>query len=265
MFFVLRFMASNCSDQNARYAILLQRGTMAEYENIVLSWPSEEAPPVIKGSLDANEDIGVVEVIRTIDDVFDIGESNVESTDVRSEFSKFSENKESVKEVVVGGGEVYGRLDEINLNVSDELADNGVGPIPTSLVAHESPRVRQLWERIGTGDAHRLMDNGRNHKFIQPNVLGWMPDSQSAYYAYHLEGKVQATTQSVGTSKGFDLVFMGVDFEVYEGAMSGGAARLNKKLGSIMDANPSILVKGVSGYESTLSSSMLLPHGCPWT
>ncbi|GKF79820.1 hypothetical protein Tco_0235388, partial [Tanacetum coccineum] len=30
--------------------------------DIVLSWPSEEAPPVIEGSLDANEDIGIVEV-----------------------------------------------------------------------------------------------------------------------------------------------------------------------------------------------------------
>ncbi|GKD00476.1 hypothetical protein Tco_1170750 [Tanacetum coccineum] len=41
--------------------------------DIVLSWPSEEASPVIKGSLDANEDIGVVVVSKAIDDVFDIG------------------------------------------------------------------------------------------------------------------------------------------------------------------------------------------------
>nr|GEV75973.1 RNA-directed DNA polymerase, eukaryota [Tanacetum cinerariifolium] len=117
--------------------------------DIVLSWPSEEAPPVIKRSLDVNQDIGFVEVISEIDDVFDIGKSNVESIEVCNEFSKFSENKESVKEVVVGGG-----------------------------------------EGIGIGDAHRLMDNRRNHKFIQPNVLGWMPDSQLAYSAYHLNGKV---------------------------------------------------------------------------
>nr|GEU38246.1 retrovirus-related Pol polyprotein from transposon TNT 1-94 [Tanacetum cinerariifolium] len=45
--------------------------------DIVLSWLSEEAPPVIKGSLDANEDIGVVEVSSAIDDVFDIDESCV--------------------------------------------------------------------------------------------------------------------------------------------------------------------------------------------
>ncbi|GJT90895.1 hypothetical protein Tco_1079740 [Tanacetum coccineum] len=174
--------------------------------DIVLSWPSEEAPHVIKGSLDANEDIGVVEVSSAIDDVFDIGESNVESMEVRSEFSEFSENKESVEEVVVGGGEedelnrvisalkdrggeFDGRLDEINLNLSEELTDNGVSPRPTSLVAHESPRVRQLWERIGISDAHGLMDNGRSHKFVQQNVCGWMSDSQSAYSSYHLEGR----------------------------------------------------------------------------
>ncbi|GKA77588.1 hypothetical protein Tco_0784049 [Tanacetum coccineum] len=89
-----------------------------------------------------------------------------------------------------GGGEFDGHLDEINLDLSEELADNGVSPIPTSLVAHESPQVHQLWERIGIGDAQGLMENGRNHKFVQPNVWGWMPDSQSAYSSYHLEGKV---------------------------------------------------------------------------
>ncbi|GJY82244.1 hypothetical protein Tco_0495620 [Tanacetum coccineum] len=180
--------------------------------DIVLSWPSEEAPPVIKMSLDANEDIGVVEVSSAIDDVFDIGESNVESMEVRSEFSEFSENKKSVEEVVVGGGEVCGvgedelnrvisalkdgcgefdgRLDEINLNLSEELADNGVSHIPTSLVAQESSRALQLWERIGIGDAHGLRDNGRNHKFVQPNVWEWMSDSQWTYSSYHLEDNV---------------------------------------------------------------------------
>ncbi|GJX65221.1 hypothetical protein Tco_0299564 [Tanacetum coccineum] len=180
--------------------------------DIILSWPSEEALLVIKGSLNANEDISVVEVSSAIDDVFDIGESNVESMEVHSEFSEFSENKESVEEVVVGGGEacgvgedeldrvipalkdgggeIDGRLDEINLNLSEELADNGVSPIPTSFMAHQSQRVRQLWERIGIGNDHGLMDNGRKHKFVQPNVWGWMSDFQSAYSSYHLEGKV---------------------------------------------------------------------------
>ncbi|GKB93085.1 hypothetical protein Tco_0979222 [Tanacetum coccineum] len=136
--------------------------------------------------LNIEEKIDIVS--SAIDDVFNIGESIVESMEVRSEFSEFLENQESVKEIVVGGGEACevgedelnrvisalkdgggefdGRLDEINLNLSEELADNGVSPIPT------------------------LMDNGRNHKFVQPNVWGWMSDSQSAYSSYHLEGKV---------------------------------------------------------------------------
>ncbi|GKE37819.1 NDR1/HIN1-like protein 6, partial [Tanacetum coccineum] len=93
--------------------------------DIVLSWPSEEAPPVIEGSLDANEDIGVVEVSSAIDDVFDIGESNVERMEVRSEFSEFSENKESVEEVVVGGGQACGvGEDELN-RVIPALKDGG--------------------------------------------------------------------------------------------------------------------------------------------
>ncbi|GJY09859.1 hypothetical protein Tco_0378044 [Tanacetum coccineum] len=200
-------------NRGARFETIIGKKLNTEKKiDIVLSWPSEEAPPVIKWSLDANEDIGVVEVSSAIDDVFDICESNVESMEVRSEFSEFSKNKESVEEVVVGGGEACGvgedelnrvvlalkdgdgefddRLNEINLDLSEELADNGVSPIPTSFMAHQSPRVRQLWERIGIGNDHGLMDNGRNHKFVQPNVWGWMSDSQSAYSSYHLEGKV---------------------------------------------------------------------------
>ncbi|GJZ80469.1 hypothetical protein Tco_0645463 [Tanacetum coccineum] len=123
-------MASDGSKKDTRYALskLLQRRTVAEYEreafsiarimeahfesiegkklnieekiDIVLSWTSEEAPPVIEGSLDANEDIGVVEVSSAIDDVFDI-------------------------EVVVGGGEAYGvGEDELN-RVIPVLKDGG--------------------------------------------------------------------------------------------------------------------------------------------
>nr|GEY33444.1 hypothetical protein [Tanacetum cinerariifolium] len=193
LFFELRFMASDGSDQNARYALskLLQRGTLAEYEN-------------------ANEDIGVVEVSSAIDNVFDIGESNVESIEVRSEFSEFSENKESLKGVVVGGGELDGRLDEINLNLSEELADNGVSPIPTSLVAHESPRVRQLRERIakggrmvlcyiqGNGRRKRKKDvgcgSGRQENYESERqdcgkIRIWDPGIK-IYFRYHLGDKV---------------------------------------------------------------------------
>ncbi|GKF05728.1 hypothetical protein Tco_0036396, partial [Tanacetum coccineum] len=100
--------------------------------DIVLSWPSEEAPPVIKVSLDANEDIGVVEVSSAIDDVFDIGESNVESMKVRSELSEFSENKESVEEVVVGGGEAL-EVDEDESNKVISVLKDGGGKFDDSI------------------------------------------------------------------------------------------------------------------------------------
>ena len=50
-------------------------------------------------SLDADEYIGVDVVNNAIDGVFDIGESN----EVHSKFEEFSENKKSMKEIVVAG------------------------------------------------------------------------------------------------------------------------------------------------------------------
>ncbi|GJS09024.1 hypothetical protein Tco_0365820 [Tanacetum coccineum] len=70
----------------------------------ILSLRSKLASPKIKGSLDADEDIGIDEVSSAIDCVFHIGESN----EVRSKFGEFSENKKSVIEVVMGGGEALG-------------------------------------------------------------------------------------------------------------------------------------------------------------
>ncbi|GJV84890.1 hypothetical protein Tco_1524788 [Tanacetum coccineum] len=67
----------------------------------ILSLRSELASPEIKGSLDADEDIGIDEVSSAIDCVFHIGESN----EVRSKFGEFSKNKKSVIEVVMGGSE----------------------------------------------------------------------------------------------------------------------------------------------------------------
>ncbi|GJY97903.1 hypothetical protein Tco_0514813 [Tanacetum coccineum] len=67
----------------------------------ILSLRSELASPKIKGSLDADEDIGIDEVSSAIDCVFHIDESN----EVCSKFGEFSENKKSVIEVVMGGGE----------------------------------------------------------------------------------------------------------------------------------------------------------------
>ncbi|GKE54324.1 hypothetical protein Tco_1489480 [Tanacetum coccineum] len=108
----------------------------------ILSLQSELASPEVKGSLDADEDIGVDEVSSAIDSVFDSGKSNVESMEVRSKFGKFSKNKESVEEVVVssgealgvdkdepnrvisvlkdGGGEFNDNIDEINLGLREE-------------------------------------------------------------------------------------------------------------------------------------------------
>ncbi|GJY38647.1 hypothetical protein Tco_0425011 [Tanacetum coccineum] len=74
----------------------------------IISLQSELDSPEIKGSLDTDEDIGVDEVSSAINSLFDIGESNVESIEVRSKFSKLSENKKSLEEVVVGGGEALG-------------------------------------------------------------------------------------------------------------------------------------------------------------
>nr|GEU58541.1 hypothetical protein [Tanacetum cinerariifolium] len=100
-----------------------------------LSMQSEEASPVVKGPLDASEDTllswrsedpnfkiqeNMVEYVRAlnvaplevvfagpvdevssvIDDVFDIGESNVESMQVRGKFTKFSEDRGSVEKVL---------------------------------------------------------------------------------------------------------------------------------------------------------------------
>ncbi|GJX53921.1 hypothetical protein Tco_0282290 [Tanacetum coccineum] len=196
----------------------------------------------VRGSLDANEDIGVVEISSTIDDVFDIGESNVENMKVRSEFSELFENKESVEDVVMGGGEACGVGEDYK-----ELADNGVSPIPTSLVAHESPRVRQLWERIGIGDAHGLMDNGRNHKFVKPNVWEWMSDSQSAYSSYHLEDKV--IFEGVGSvtarvAKGGRMVLCYVQ----------GSGRRKRKKG----------VGCGSGRQENYGQGKTVTCGCPW-
>ncbi|GKB42049.1 reverse transcriptase domain-containing protein [Tanacetum coccineum] len=151
LFFELRFIASDGSDQDARYALskLLQRGTVAEYESEFLMLIKRvtgileyllksfyisglkpllqcallrlapttleeafsiarimeaQAPPEIKGSLDADEDIGVDAISSAIYCVIHIGESN----EVRSKFDEFSDNKERVVEVVVGGGEALG-------------------------------------------------------------------------------------------------------------------------------------------------------------
>nr|GEX74936.1 zf-CCHC domain-containing protein/DUF4219 domain-containing protein/UBN2 domain-containing protein [Tanacetum cinerariifolium] len=68
-FFIARIMKAHFE------TIAEKKINIEEKIDIVLSWLSEEAPPVIKGSLDSNEDIGVVEVSSATDDVFDIDET----------------------------------------------------------------------------------------------------------------------------------------------------------------------------------------------
>nr|GEY55430.1 hypothetical protein [Tanacetum cinerariifolium] len=166
--------------------------------NIILSCPSEEAPPEIKGSLDANKDIGVVQVSSEIDDVFDIGESNVESMKVRTCGVGEDKLNRVISALKDGGGEFDGRLDEINLNLSEELADNEVSPIPTSLVAYESPRVRQLWERIGSGRRKRKkvlveVAEGRRTTVVEDETvvgLGYgIPESRE-FSRHHFKDKL---------------------------------------------------------------------------
>nr|GEZ08761.1 hypothetical protein [Tanacetum cinerariifolium] len=77
-------------------------------------------------SLNADEDIDVNEVHSAINCVFDMGESNVESMEVRSKFGKFSENKKSVEEVV-GGGKALGVGEDDNPgNAAMEEGDDAV-------------------------------------------------------------------------------------------------------------------------------------------
>nr|GEY70908.1 hypothetical protein [Tanacetum cinerariifolium] len=60
-----------------------------------------------------------------------------------------------------GGGEFDGRLAEINLNLSEELGDNGVSPIPTYLVAHESPpNMGKNWSGECYGMGRESRKNG---------------------------------------------------------------------------------------------------------
>ena len=71
---------------------------------------------MIKESLDANKDIGII----------DVGESNVENMEVHSEFSEFLENKESVEDIVVGGSEAC-RVDEDESTIVISLLKDGGG------------------------------------------------------------------------------------------------------------------------------------------
>ncbi|GKD60718.1 hypothetical protein Tco_1298227 [Tanacetum coccineum] len=53
---------------------------------------------------------------------------------------------------------------------AEVVVDSGHSSTLSSLVEHGSPQVLQLWERIGIGDVHGLMNNGSIHSFVQPNA-----------------------------------------------------------------------------------------------
>ncbi|GKE61802.1 hypothetical protein Tco_1512169, partial [Tanacetum coccineum] len=126
--------------------------------------------------LNVDEDIGVDKVSSAIDGVFDLGESNGESMEVRSKFGEFSENKKSV-EKVVGGGEALGvGEDDDSGNAAtdggDDAVESGDISILNSLNGHGSPRSSQLCGTIGTTDVQVLIDKG--------------VDKEVQYYVYTL-------------------------------------------------------------------------------
>ncbi|GJY03174.1 hypothetical protein Tco_0361326 [Tanacetum coccineum] len=141
-----------------------------------ISLQSELASPKIKGSLNADEDIGVDKVSSAVDGVFDMGESNVESMEVHSKFGEFSENTKSVEEVM-GDGEALrvGEDDDsgnVTTNGGDDAVESGDISILNSLIGHGSSRSSQLWGTIGTTDVQVLIDK-------------WV-DKEVQYYVYTL-------------------------------------------------------------------------------
>nr|GEV90745.1 hypothetical protein [Tanacetum cinerariifolium] len=101
--------------------------------DVILSLQGEFASPKAKGSLNADEYIGVEEV--------------------------------------VSGGEALG-IDKDD-DLGDAATDGGDDAIKSgdisflnSLIGHGSLRSLQLWEKIDKGDVHVLIDNGSTHNFI---------------------------------------------------------------------------------------------------
>ncbi|GKG34713.1 hypothetical protein Tco_0437409, partial [Tanacetum coccineum] len=90
----------------------------------ILSLQIEFASPKIKGSLEADEDIGVDEVSSAIDGVFDMG--NMESMEVYSKFGEFSNNKKIMEEVVSGGEALGVGKDDDSSNATMDGGDDAV-------------------------------------------------------------------------------------------------------------------------------------------
>nr|GEX66400.1 hypothetical protein [Tanacetum cinerariifolium] len=121
---------------------------------------SELASPEIKcSSDDADEDIGVDEVSSAIYYVFHIGESN----EVHSEFGELTENKKSVVEVVMGGGEALRVYREKSRGVTE-------GERRVLCYVQGSKRLKK--------------------KKIEAQRRLWDPRIKSAFLRQYLEGKV---------------------------------------------------------------------------
>ncbi|GJY98404.1 hypothetical protein Tco_0515314 [Tanacetum coccineum] len=129
--------------------------------DVILPLQGEFASPKVKGSLDADEYIGVDDVSSAIDGVFNIGESNMESIEVRSsEDPNFKIQKKAVE---------YVRA----LNVAP-LEVVFAGPVD---------EVRGTFVEF-------FEDKGCVKKVLSATKLPESENFQSAYSSYHLEGKV---------------------------------------------------------------------------
>ncbi|GJS31929.1 hypothetical protein Tco_0492549 [Tanacetum coccineum] len=126
-----------------------------EKANTTLTFPSEEASPVVKGPLNASEDTllslrmvlarPVDEVSSVIEDVFDIDESNVEGMQVRDKFAEFFEDKGSVEKVLSAtklpkGGNSHSSYSPYHLE--DKVNFEGMGNV-TPWAANYCPVARE--------------------------------------------------------------------------------------------------------------------------
>ncbi|GKB78847.1 hypothetical protein Tco_0945742 [Tanacetum coccineum] len=122
--------------------------------------PSEEASLVVKGPLDASEYTRPVdEVSSVIDDVFDIGESNVESMQVRGKFAEFFEDRGSVKKVLSAtklpeGGNSHSAYSAYQLE--GKVNFEGVGNV-TPWAANVERRKRVKYYVQGSGRQKRVL------------------------------------------------------------------------------------------------------------
>nr|GEX59489.1 retrotransposon protein [Tanacetum cinerariifolium] len=144
-----RFGSSKYEDPQGALLKLLQLEQIVKKKtDAIVPLQSEVASPKIKGSLNVDEDIGDDEVSSAINYVFYLGESNVESMEVRSMFGEFLDNKKSVEEVVGGGEALVVGEDDDSGNATTDEGDDAVKSedisILNSLIGHGSPRSSQL-------------------------------------------------------------------------------------------------------------------------